>query len=214
MAAAGTTQGELPVTLNWYREAANWLVGLAAAATAGSIALLETVRVAQASLRLSFALGLVGLSAAVVSGILFYWWLLKYANLLEVDRRCRAASWPLLPSGPQDQKRQADLNEAKTTYAFFHNALLWAFTLGLLAPASVGIILLFGKQPVPPDVPAYTVISIDEASRGAKNPQTIALVVEAHSGQTWAIRSDSNGNLSTLPFGRPLRQKTQPKDRP
>src|SRR5262245_19153548 len=91
----------IPKTLDWYREAANWVVGLATAAlgaafiTLGSISKLELIP------RLAVIAGGLCLALAVSCGILFYFWLIALGQALE-----NLAKEPT--PAPTDEKSQMD----------------------------------------------------------------------------------------------------------
>src|SRR2546428_1116612 len=77
----------LPTTLAWYRDAANWVVGLSTGALAAGLAYRDEIQLAERTPRVVFSLSALAFLVAVVAGIQFYFWITTYGNQLERSHR-------------------------------------------------------------------------------------------------------------------------------
>jgi hypothetical protein len=122
---------QLPQTLGWYRESANWLVGLAAAALATAATFVEKFFAANLFLKLLFTLGGISLFVAVFCGLAFYFWLLSLGNSLEST----------------GADRDTRISGARTWYPRFYYGLLAGFLLGAFFLATLAIASLYSPPP-------------------------------------------------------------------
>jgi hypothetical protein len=110
---------QLPQALGWYRESANWLVGLSVGALAAAANCADKLLKANAFLKVVFMLSGGGFLIAVVGGVAFYYWLLRLGNALESRR-------------PDDAKI---ISDAPQRYTTFYNLMISGFLFGIISLA-------------------------------------------------------------------------------
>lgn len=171
------TEGGPLATHAGYREAANWLVGLATAALGGSFALLDKIQ-PSIGFKRGMALGGAGLVVTIASGILFYFWLLKLDNLIEVGRDLEKDA----KANPADKDKQAKLTanakerqDAKGSMRATYTIMIFSFFFGMLLPVGLGVTLLFGPTK-----------SADDALRIQVVPDSTRLSLGP--GRAWVVR--------------------------
>jgi|SRR6266566_1592342 len=143
MTAPSPAQQSLPVTLDWYRQGANWLVGLASGVVAANLALVDKITGAAFWVEVVDGIALFLLLLVVVAGVFFYWWLTTYGNKREkkssleeeLARETDPAQKASLEKKIQEAQQRMAL--AQTAFANWYKVLLWCFPLGLAALAIV-----------------------------------------------------------------------------
>lgn len=149
---------KLPPTLDWYRQAANWLVGLSTGALAVELSLLETIQKQPSGVKLLFTLTGMMYLAAIVTGVFFYYYMTAYANRLETKDKYlifknHAGLTPAQRHLYETKISEADggMANAKTWYNMFYTASFWSFMAGaLLLTASLGLLLVASPAADPP----------------------------------------------------------------
>jgi hypothetical protein len=137
----GNAAPALPVTIDWYRQAANWLVGLSTGALAVGLTLADRVQAQSVTVqRLFLASGLAFL-IAVVAGVRFYLWVTTYANQREQRDAAKDDAGKVVP----EQRMAKSLRRAAVTY----QALLWSFTIGVGFAAVDILVLVTREHPTP-----------------------------------------------------------------
>lgn len=185
---------ELPATIAWYRDDANWIVGLSTGALAGAIVYKSDVLSAPPVTQLIILAAVICFFASVLSGIQFYVWITSYANSREFrDQRKRDLSTE--PAAKHD-KIQADITSAERQmelaqrrYGYFHTILLYVFHLGGLLFA-VGMIALFMHPKAPEQ--SWELVSMPCCPAvKCRIPQPHVLRIEKTTGETWFLTGDS-----------------------
>jgi hypothetical protein len=185
---------ELPATLAWHRDDANWIVGLSTGALAGAIAYKSDIVAAPLVTQVIVLAAVICFVASVLSGIQFYIWITSYGNSREFHDR-RTHDLTTQPAAEHD-KIQADITSAKQSmeiaqrrYGYFHTILLWVFHLGGLLFA-VGMIALF-MHPKPPER-SWELVSMPCCPAvKCRIPQPHVLRIEKTTGETWFLTGDS-----------------------
>ncbi|MEP6620184.1 MAG: hypothetical protein ABJE47_12755, partial [bacterium] len=194
VAAAAPAKVELPATLTWYRDAANWMVGLSTGALAAGFAFKTELLSASSTARALFAFGAIAFFIAVIAGIQFYFWITSYANKRELRDRVRASLDTVTPADRPAAEAKIDRLEGRMKvadmfYGFFYYLLLVAFHLGVVGYAAAAAFVF--SRPKAPDqlwdvvvVPCCTTVH-------CKVPQPHVLRIEHTTGRTWYLSSDS-----------------------
>jgi hypothetical protein len=193
----------LPVTLDWYRQAANWLVGLSTAAIGAGFSVAGKVRAQTVPIRIVFLASGFAFLVAVLGGVFFYLWITNYANQLEQ----RAARLPETPANTV-QAQDAALATASKRYTFFYELLLWSFPAAVLLVA-VDVILVVCQPPGQPEI--ALVAGAIAHDRGT--PQEGAVLLKDGSGTVWILSRDDSGKtvwrgigFDPVPASHPPRQ--------
>lgn len=203
----------LPATLDWYRQIANWIVGLAVGALAltpqwagASTASTWPIRV------LSIVTGLL-LLIAVHSGIRLYIWL---TDLGHCHERAHALSELTFDSEgsileqaanheTEVSKTNQDMKNAERHVGFHWNWLLFVFPLAMLGLALLGLC----RVVVPAPTQRYTVIKGSDSAAtnakplllyDAKTERLFTLSIEPGQGTVMReVHEDTTSVFSTLP---------------
>jgi TRAP-type C4-dicarboxylate transport system permease small subunit len=153
-----TRKIELPESLGWYRESAQWLLTLALGALTafGGIAgFSEKLSRASTPLKEVYLTGGLALAAAVAGGIFFYLYLTQYGNLLENQAKLQdelESAEAKSDAAEATKKREAlRANKdtrvlVKTNYRIAYRVLLVGFFLSLSIFAITGAWLLLSSQ--------------------------------------------------------------------
>ena len=177
--------GKLPETLQWYRDAGNWLVGL----SVGALAYLATAGPQLTDgvvSRLLVPLTALLFGVAAFTGVFFYFWLLTFANCIE--------------RGEKSEPGTATRN-AETWYSRFFRILRWTFGLGALALMIVVLTALRKPKEKPEVTRSFTVIG---TGRGCCHrcgcDTTAVLLLDGRTGDLWRIMTvtDSSASLRRL----------------
>lgn len=195
---------DLPPTLDWYRQAANWLVGLSTGAIAAGVTMSGEIRQAAPVARgLVFPTGLAFL-LAVVSGVLFYFWILKFANSYE--RRTMLRAQHAAESDPakctEIEKKIAVLDRVISTeagaYLRFYRLLLGSFLIGVsFLAVTLFLLVMPGREAVAGD--AYQLMTVPVAENDASvGVQTV--LVDRRNGRTWMLVAAADGTVHWAPI--------------
>lgn len=135
----------IPETLDWYRQVANWLVGLAVGAVALAPSQADWLRTVGWPVKLLYVLTGICLLAAILSGIRVYLWLTQLGNYREklyaIQRQRQAAASEELAMA--ESKAQAELERAGHLSRFAYKLLLYFFPAGMLGLALLAICRVF-----------------------------------------------------------------------
>lgn len=188
----------LPVTLSWYRDAANWVVGLSTGALAAGFTYREPIQSAPPFVRGVFVAAAILFLVALVAGIQFYFWLTTYGNQRERRERV-AAGMPQTRKEEQEkevalQDAEQRLQRASRRYGYFYALLLWAFHLGVLGYAVVTASLFTRPRPTPE---AWQIVALP-CCPGARCrvSQPHVLRIETTTGRAWYLAADSLAPVS------------------
>lgn len=140
--------------MDWFRQSANWLVGIAAGGLAWLGAMYFDERAEEAAnwVDLLYAAAALGFVVTIVSGVFFYSWLTYFANQYEKGGAAGAAPSKTVPEGTappapapagdqaggndndQGGKRDKppDLTAAGNKYKFYFNVLKVAFPIAVV----------------------------------------------------------------------------------
>ncbi len=201
MTDLAVTESKLPTTLGWYRDAANWVVGLSAGALAAAITQIDRVRGAGRGPEAIFVVAAILFLIALVSGIQFYLWLTSYGNARERSDAPR-------------------MEKAERRFGFFHDLMIWTFHLGIIGLAVVALWLLFaepksarewsvagvscdgpvrdaGRRPSTPDVARDG--GRHDSLAFCDNGRPLVLKIEKYTGEARLLVADSAGHIYWTP---------------
>ena len=175
----GNTAPALPVTIDWYRQAANWLVGLSTGALGVGLTLADRVQAQSVAVQRFFLLSGLAFLIAVLSGVFFYLWITTYANQREQRDKAK----------PEDvAAAEQRMGTSMRRYSFMYQALLWSFTIGVGLAAGDIVMLVTREHPTPGH---WTIVSSPVPLAGCETrPGTFLL--NADTSAVWLLeRSDS-----------------------
>ncbi len=184
----------LPTTLGWYRDAANWIVGLSAGAVAAGLAYHHEIQSATSGIRISFLVASLLFVLAIVSGIQFYFWLTSYANQrerrdrLDEDLKKQVQGESRTDLRDQMSDSTAKIRSAQRRFGFFYTSLLWTFHLGTIGFTLVTVWLVSARSEKPH---SWTVTSGPCCSSPGPPSPLYALRIDQSSGETWYLTVDS-----------------------
>jgi hypothetical protein len=175
---------ELPATLTWYRDAANWIVGLSTAALAAGLTYREEIRAAAQLPRLIFFISALAFLVALVAGIQFYFWLTTYGNQRERRDGLRGQS------EAESKDAESKMARAARRFGRWYGILLWAFHVGIVGYA-VSTIWLLSKDDTAGRPEASWSLAVVPAQDccGRGRPQLFK--IEEHTGRIWYLTADS-----------------------
>lgn len=168
---------ELPESLDWYRQSANWLVGLASGALAITASLAEKL-IAQGRIsKILFTFEGLSFLVTILCGVTFHFLLVSYGNSLELKH------W-----APPEQKEsfQRRIGDAAASYPKFYYAMVISFAAGaiFLALLAFSAILPGQKSGI-----SQEVIILPEASQPiALYAEGPILLVDRKLGEVWEVR--------------------------
>lgn len=182
----------LPASLGWYREAANWLVGLATAAIVFSITNVETLQLQSITAWL-YALMLLAFLVSTLSGIVFYFFITEYAHNFLKREQC-AALYALAGSTPEQKARyatncvtsQTDANKSADSYNLYFMIMLPSFAVGVLLAFSLAVGMVLIKKP---DKTARS-YKLQPVPTTLLTPHGVMMIDEA-TGTSWLLESDT-----------------------
>ena len=189
-----TATSELPTTLAWYRDAANWIVGLSAGAVAAALAYHREIQSAALGIRISFLAAGLLFVLAIVCGIQFYFWLTSYANQRELRDRLeeelkKEVHEPIkIELTKEVSYAAAEMQTAQDRSGFFYTGLLWTFHLGTISFAFVtGWLVSAPSEPSH----SWTVTSTSCCSSPGRLSPLCGLRVDQSTGETSYLTLDS-----------------------
>jgi phage shock protein PspC (stress-responsive transcriptional regulator) len=204
MTQAASARLELPTSLQWYREGANWVVGLSTAALGAGFALRADVLTAPTAGRIGFVVSSFAFLVAVVTGILFYFWLNFYANESENLERIKAEAAPMDEAArvemTKESKRQ--ISRATSWYQRLYYVLFGAFFAGILGYMLLTAAMFWHTMP-PEESWELLTVPCCVAAR-CRVPQPHVLRIEKRSGRTWYLTSDSTVPARWIPIAAPV----------
>jgi hypothetical protein len=163
--------GGVPPTFGWYRDTANWLVGLSTGALALGAGAAERAAGAGAPARALYTLGALGFLAALVSGVMLYAGLNGWGSCwLEL----RDLYDDPAAGAERIEAKRGELQAARRRVTHRHRALLWSFPVGALAAAALGLLGAW--------------------SPGARRAAAPTLVVD-DSGRVWQVGGSPDSTL-------------------
>jgi hypothetical protein len=184
----------LPATLQWYRDGANWIVGLSTGAIAASIAYYDKFVLLD---RLALAVLLLAMGAftlSVLCGILFYIWVIAYGNQREYVERLQRDLAAAAGDAHKTHalKLQITASEAKRDGALehmraFYKPLLWTFFAGVIALAlSAGAYI---ANPRPPETlwSVQTMTTTAAPTSPGEHAQSLVIRLDTKSGEAWFL---------------------------
>lgn len=205
MAGQNNTQSSIPATLDWYRQGANWLVGLSTGAVAIGLTNLERIEGSEGHIKILCGLAGVFFLVSILSGILFYFWLSTLANGLESkERHSTSEATETDPTKKADLQGKVKRAEAKVTKARrwfprFYWALIVTFPFGVIL-VSGAILATLARQKSDP--PSYSIIAIPVASSSGGTPTAASVMrFEKKSGKAWIMIRDSAGQFKWREVG-------------
>jgi len=174
------TASTLPATIDWYRQAANWLVGLSTGALGVGLTLADRVQAQSVWIQRLFLVSGLAFLIAVIAGVRFYLWIIDYAN--QREQRDKATK-------PEDIAAAGQrMATAVRGYSSWYRALLWSFTIGVGLAAGDIVMLVTREHPTPGH---WTIVSSPVPLAGCETrPGTFLL--NADTSAVWLLeRSDS-----------------------
>ncbi|MBO0929428.1 hypothetical protein [Fibrella aquatilis] len=188
----------LPPTLDWYRQAANWLVGLATGALAVGLSSADHIPFNTHYQQWVAGLTIACFLVTVGSGVAFYLAITRFANCLE-QREKYGAWYEGITLAEQKEiilckhrKADKDSKAAETTYGFFYGTMLWSFLV-----AVVGMVLTLVGILRAPAIPKPQKLTVFTASI-PRSQQTILL--DETSNRTWLLTTDTARRLIWQPI--------------
>jgi hypothetical protein len=175
---------ELPATLDWYRQGANWLVGLSTGAIAAGLALTDKIQgLGSGSVWLLRLAGLAFL-VTVVAGVFSYFFLNSIGNALELRAGVREKIAKGDTQALQDELKvhQGKLEKAHGRYWVLYTVCLVAFPVGVLFGA-IEVWQITSRRPAP--------IAQRWRVTGVDVPGMAAVMVEESSAEAWGLVTDS-----------------------
>lgn len=194
----------LPPTLDWYRQAANWLVGLATGVLAVGLSSADKIPFETPGQQWIACLCIVCFLVTVGSGIAFYFWITSFANCLE--RREKFTNWHQNAT-TEDLKKEylrkhVEADEASVRagswYTFFYNGMMWSFLAATLCMV-LTLIGILRAEPTP-KTPELTIFGADKQT----------FMVDKMSGTTWILTTDPAHHLTWQPVDIPLMTRVTP----
>lgn len=212
MTAPAVVESKLPASLGWYRDAANWVVGLSTGALAAGITQLERIGMAAQPAQVVFALATMFFLLAVVSGIQFYFWLTSYGNAREHRDRLEATAARSATRDAQLTHAESTLSQSERRFGFFHDAMIWTFHLGILGFAFVALWLLIGD---PKHTREWSIaIAACDSAPLCPHRRSYVIKVEKHTGEArylidsqgiprWIVIGDETASAAARATRRP-----------
>lgn len=184
-----------PKSLDWYRQAANWLVGLSTGGLLLMTSLIGDVRDADRWTSLSFALAGLAFLLSVICGVLFYLHVLTLGNTIERLAEISLGDEATSQDKEKRQKLETKKERAEHWFLLFYRGVLLFFPIGLLFTAAV-LVLTIVERPPPPN--GFVVVN-GVRSTLAGEADTVSLLVDVHEGRSWVLRSTEAGQLRWEP---------------
>ncbi|MFC5411840.1 hypothetical protein ACFPMF_21130 [Larkinella bovis] len=190
-----TPELHLPASLGWYREAANWLVGLATASIVFGITNLEKFSYTPFASWL-YGLMLLAFLVTTVSGIFFYFFITDYAH--NYLRREKYASLynnaSATPEQKQTYEQECTVSKKKAdssaqSYAFYFRIMLPSFSIGVCLAAGLALTTLLIQEKK--QTPGFKVVAIPITPL---TPQG-ALMIDETTGKSWVLQADTTSQL-------------------
>jgi len=134
----GDAAETLPTSLDWYRQAANWLVGLSTGAVALGLTVIGELKKQSAATKLLAAATGGTLVLTVLIGVFFYLFILNFANIRERrrDDQRKLADSRDVPARQQLERRIAKAKDDEREYLqsinFYYRLMIVVFPLSLL----------------------------------------------------------------------------------
>lgn len=186
-------------TLDWYRQAGNWLVGLSTGAIATGLLLGKEIKAASPKTQGFFMLAGVCFLATILFGMYYYFWILKYGGAKalkwEFEERLHSAvtSGTPLPVAEETKlqnevkAKEKVMEKGKKIVGLLLFLLLVFFPGGALL-AAVGVLELMIQNPKIPG--KFLVLSVagDSTAGVQRNPTT--LLLSETDGRTWELVGD------------------------
>ncbi|MEO8067589.1 MAG: hypothetical protein ABI599_07855 [Flavobacteriales bacterium] len=182
----------LPESLDWYRQTANWLVGLAAAGLAGLASIHTELDIAAGWPLIWIKVAGGAMLLTILAGVLFYDALTNFGNAYEAHMKFESTK----PGAQGDVLRRinADLKRQETRkkrqllmYSVTYSVMLIAFIVAFIGV--VGLLWNTVGNAAEPDVP-HRVILVDGKGTG---PGTLddVMLIDIGSGTCWSLVRDS-----------------------
>lgn len=194
-----TNASKLPESLGWSREGGNWLVGLSFAALGGGLVYLDRMLSSpQQGATILVVLALAAFLLAVLSGVLFYFWVITYGNSIEELKKLegRASAATEAETTTLDASVAADRAEAEKALGkvhLFHRAMLWSFFVGAFLAFAAGMAQVYLADR--PDGP-WTVQTHTYTDAACQCSRHVVLRVSNSSGATWSLVTSSTGDYA------------------
>lgn len=188
----------LPETLGWYRDAANWIVGISTGAVAGVLAIRESLTEADPPAQMAAGVSAIAFVFAIVAGIQFYLWIVTFANQRERRNRLHAD----VARAADDKKGEvadamAREERAERRFGYWYVALLWSFHVGTVAAVAAAVLYL--AQPPQADE-AWSISQVSRCRKLDCRQQVPAtLRIETRSGRSWLLDLDTAGVSRWVP---------------
>ena len=202
-------KNSLPETLSWYRDGANWVVGLSTGALAAGLAYREQLQGTTWQPRAVFIVAAGAFVVAVVAGLQLYFWLITYGNQHEqrerlssqlaapnADKSAPNADKSTLEERLADAKKHAD--RALSVLGNLYYVLLLSFHVGVAGYAFTTIVLLSTTAPAKPEWSIAWPGDCPGATCSGAAPR--AVVIETGLGKAWYLASDSTGATAWRPL--------------
>jgi len=188
----------LPVSLDWYRSGANWVVGLSTAAIGAGIAFRADLTATATPALVLFVVAGLGFTAAALAGILFYFWLTAFANRAE-----RLDELAKLIEAEKDRDQRAELEKLAATATAvrersrvkmgkYYRVLMWSFFISVFVGLPAVLLAELPGKPTPPPAARWSVVTMPCPAPCRVARPTVFLVNET-SGETWFLDSTRTG---------------------
>lgn len=181
----------LPTSMDWFRQSANWLVGLSLAALAWLGGRYEArTDHAWIPLEVLYACTALAFVVAVLCGIGFYHWLTYFASLYEREDPKKPAATPETPGAADNadgRLKDSPRDKARRRYGHFFNALKFAFPLGVLLSIATIVTERYGSSTA---VAAGSVLLIDGRAQDSTCTKYSVLKLDTKSGLVLELHND------------------------
>jgi hypothetical protein len=212
-----TDRSVLPETLAWYRDAANWIVGISTGALAGTLAIRDVFAGAGRPVQVAVGLGVLLFVVAIVSGVQFYLWIVTFANQRERRLHLEAESAPVpapvpvpalapAPEAGADAAPHAEaIRDARTRedraegrFGMWYTSLLWCFHAATIAYGAAAAIFVASPSARPEQWITTQLRQCVPPECRAQLP--VAVKMETVSGRSWRLELDASGTPQWHPI--------------
>ena len=198
-AAVAPAAATLPATLDWYRQAANWLVGLSTGAVAIGLTNLERIERSEGHIKVLCGSAGVFFLLAILSGIFFYIWLTALANGLEYREKHSASVDAEADPGRkrelEEKMRRAEgkIARARKWFPRFYWTLMFTFPFGVLL---ISVAILVSLAQGADKQPSYSIITAPPITiNGNLGAMADVIRFEGKSGKAWVMIRDPSGQF-------------------
>lgn len=201
----------LPTSMDWFRQSANWLVGLSSGGLAwlGSMYFDKRIDHIANWVDLLYAAAALAFVIAIIAGVSFYSWLTNFASHYEKETESSkpgpketepapaiaegadpngTTSAPVAPPAAE-KGRSTEQIKAERKYAFYFNILKWAFPIAVVF--TVGVVVAQRVVAVNPMATTGSILLIDGRAQDSTHVGFSVLKLDTKTGLVLELFNDS-----------------------